>query len=164
GYRVILGAANRSPARERAVIETLLENRPDGLILVGSELPVATIARFAAHVPTVLMGRIASRSSFDCIAIDDRRGAELLVEHLAGLGHTRIVHVDGGRGSGAGLRRSGYQRTMTRLGLGEEVDVLPGEFTEEAGAAAARVLLKRRRRPTAVFAADDLMAIGMLEA
>jgi DNA-binding LacI/PurR family transcriptional regulator len=163
GYRVVLGLANRSAQREQAVVETLLQYRPDGLILIGSRLATPVIASLARQVPTVLIGRIARDPSIDCIAIDDTRGSALVVEHLAALGHRSIVHIDGGTGAGAAPRRTGYRRAMARLGLGEHIDVIPGDFTEDAGAKAARLLLDRKELPTAVFAADDLVALGVLE-
>lgn len=163
GYQMILGAANRSPQREQSVIDALLEYRPAGLILVGSRLPGPKIARIAEQVPTLLLGRI-SRLPVDCLALDDAMGAELVVEHLVGLGHRHILHIDGGNESGAHQRRAGFRRTMKRLGLVDTAEVVPGELTEAAGIQVARMILGRRRRPTAVFAANDLIAVGALGA
>ncbi|MCU1596015.1 MAG: putative LacI family transcriptional regulator [Frankiales bacterium] len=163
GRRLILGLAKRDAEHEQAAIETLLQHRPDALILAGTVLPKAVLTRFGRQVPTLVMGRIVRDASVDCIAIDDARGAELVVEHLAGLGHSRILHVDGGGGAGAAPRRTGYRKTMTRLGLAEHIDVMAGDFTEQAGANAARQLLDRDVLPTAVFAADDLVALGVLD-
>ena len=163
GYRVILGVANRNAQREQAVVETLLQYRPDGLLLLGSRLETPVIARLARQVPTMLIGRIARDPAIDCIAIDDTRGSALVVEHLVALGHRSIVHIDGGNGAGAAPRRTGYRRAMTRLGLSKHIEVLPGDFTEDAGAKAARLLLGRKELPTAIFAADDLVALGVLE-
>src|SRR5206468_3990387 len=83
------------------------------------------------------------------------------VRHLAELGHRRIAHIDGGRGAGAAPRRTGYVREMKRLGL--EPQVVPGEFTEAAGVRAAESLLQVDELPTAVFAANDLVAAGALD-
>jgi DNA-binding LacI/PurR family transcriptional regulator len=163
GRRLILGVARRDAQRERAVIEMLLQHRPDALILAGTVLPKAVLAEFGRQLPTLIMGRVVRDASVDCIAVDDVRGAELVVEHLVGLGHRDIVHVDGGDGAGAAPRRTGYRKTMTRFGLAAHIDVVPGEFTEEAGARAARLLLDRAVLPTAVFAADDLVALGVLD-
>jgi DNA-binding LacI/PurR family transcriptional regulator len=163
GHRLVLGAVNRDPRRERMVVETLLEHRPDGLLLVGSLLPRALLDDYGRQLPTVVIGRLVRGAGVDCVAVDDRRGAALVVEHLAALGHQRITHVDGGNGAGAAPRRWGYRRTMARLGLAEHVDVVASEYTEAAGFAAAEHLLGRDRLPTAVFAADDLVALGLLD-
>jgi DNA-binding LacI/PurR family transcriptional regulator len=132
-------------------------------VLAGTVLPRAALAQFGRQLPTLVMGRVVRDAQVDCIAVDDAYGAELVVEHLVELGHRDIVHVDGGGGAGAAPRRTGYRKTMTRLGLARHIEVLPGDFTEEAGASAARQLLKRATLPTAVFAADDLVALGVLD-
>jgi DNA-binding LacI/PurR family transcriptional regulator len=163
GRRLILGVAKRDAQRERSVVETLLQHRPDALILAGTVMPRTVLAQFGRQLPTLIMGRVVRDAYVDCIAVDDARGAELVVEHLVGLGHRDIVHIDGGGGAGAAPRRRGYRKTMTQLGLAEHIDVVPGDFTEEAGASAARQLLDRDALPTAVFAADDLVALGVLD-
>jgi DNA-binding LacI/PurR family transcriptional regulator len=72
------------------------------------------------------------------------------------------VHVDGGLGAGAARRRAGYERTMDELGLGRQAAVIPGDFTEVAGVRGAEQLLGGKELPTAVFAANDLVAAGAL--
>jgi DNA-binding LacI/PurR family transcriptional regulator len=84
------------------------------------------------------------------------------VDHLVGLGHRAIAHIDGGRAPGAADRRRGYRTAMNRHGLGGHIRVLPGGLTEEDGATAARVLLAARPRPTAVMAFDRC-ATGVLD-
>src|SRR5918994_1955608 len=89
-------------------------------------------------------------------------GARLVVDHLVSLGHRRIAHVDGGRGAGGADRREGF---LTRQGgprLTAGAGVVPGAFTEEGGAAGIDQLLEQSKRPTAVFVANDLAAVGAL--
>ena len=162
GYRVILTAASHESARERVAIETLLEQRPDGLVIAGSLLPPKALAAIAQRTPLTLVGRVVRESGVDCVTIDDSHGAESAVEHLASLGHRAIVHVDGGKGAGARERRNGYRRAMKRAGLENEIRVMPGEYLEEAGVSAAQQMLADGL-PTAVFAANDLIAIGLLD-
>jgi DNA-binding LacI/PurR family transcriptional regulator len=69
------------------------------------------------------------------------------------------VHIDGGQGAGGAPRRAGYERAMAEAGL--EARVIPGEFTEQAGEHAAEILL--RDLPTAVFAANDLVAVALID-
>jgi DNA-binding LacI/PurR family transcriptional regulator len=98
----------------------------------------------------------------DTVNNDDEAGARLVVEHLVELGHRHIVHVDGGRGAGASQRRTGYTRAMKEAGL--EPRTFRGAFTEASGVAATRQALDDRRPTTAVFAGNDMSALGALDA
>jgi DNA-binding LacI/PurR family transcriptional regulator len=162
GYRLLVNTGSRRPTGERAALETLLELRVDGIILTGARLAAADIAAAAREVPVTLVTRVVRDPSVDWVTSDDTHGAELAVTHLAALGHRRIAHVDGGRGAGAAARRRGYQQAMARLGLDRYVQVVHGDFTEASGVAAARRLVRSVERPSAIFAANDLCALGVL--
>lgn len=164
GYQLIFGAGNRETAREMAAIETLLEHRPDGLILLGCQQTTEVVGKVGDQIPLALISRVVKHARVDCFAVDEARGAALAVNHLAALGHQRIAHVDGGNGAGATGRRAGYRNAMTKLGLKDEIRVIPGIYTEEAGVEAAKELLSEGELPTAVFAANDLIAMGLLSA
>lgn len=164
GYKVLLNTGNRVPAREDEAIEALLELRAEGLIVAGPMLESRQIVEASRQTPIVLVGRAARAPSLDSVTDDDRVGAILVVEHCASLGHTRIAHIDGGQGAGSVARRQGYAAAMRRLRLGREAAVASGAFTEEGGHNAALRLLELRPRPTAIFAANDLAAIGALNA
>jgi len=163
GYRLLLATSGRSQRRERAMLEALLEQRADGVIVVSPRMPSREIAALVDTVPTVVTSRRLRGEPIDSVATDEAHGARLAVEHLAQLGHERIVHVDGGSGASAAGRRSGYRRAMRALGLAAHAHVLAGEFTEQSGVEAAQALLRARRPPTAVFAANDLQAAGLLD-
>ena len=110
------------------------------------------------------MARTIAGSRVDCVSNDDPAGAALAVDHLVSLGHRRIAHIDGGQGAGAQARRQGYLQTMRRHRLGRQARVARGDYTEEGGAKGVAALLERGPRPTAIFAANDLSAIGALDA
>lgn len=162
GYRVIISTGGRRPSRERAMVEALLEYRPDGLILVSPRLAAADVAAAAAAAPIVLVGRHLRDAAIDCVLTDDALGARLAVEHLLELGHKDIAHIDGGRGAGSAPRRATFKALMREAGLEDRARLVGGEFTDAAGVRGVELLLAGGRRPTAVFAANDLVASGAL--
>jgi DNA-binding LacI/PurR family transcriptional regulator len=156
-----LGAGFNSATRELRAVESFLAHRVSGIVLVGSRLPAEEIAGLAARVPTVVVGR--KLDGVDCVLVDDTRGGRLATEHLIELGHERIAHVDGGSGAGAGRRRSAFLEVMAEAQLSPTV--VPGDYSQASGYEAARGLFANvRERPTAIFAANDLMALGVLGA
>jgi DNA-binding LacI/PurR family transcriptional regulator len=162
GYKLLLGAGGRQAKRERAAIGALLEYRVDGLILVSPRLRAADVAAAGSEAPLVLVGRQIRGVDADFVVIDEAHGCELVLDHLVGLGHERIAHVDGGSGAGGPQRRTAYVRGMKQRRLGRHVQVISGDFTEEAGVSAAERLLRDGELPTAIFAANDMVAAGLL--
>lgn len=162
GYEVVLGAVTPTHG-EPAVVETLLGFRCEALILLGPEFDDRVLAGLAARAPVVVVGRRTACPGVDVVRTADARGIGAVVDHLVGLGHRRISHLSGGSGTIPADRESGYTRAMKKHGLSEEIDVIDGDFTEGAGISAARTLLARAHRPTAVCAANDRSAIGLLD-
>jgi DNA-binding LacI/PurR family transcriptional regulator len=163
GYRLLIITGGRRQQRERAMLEALLEYRTDGLILVSPRMSGPQIAADVGSLPCVVVGRRIRNGHLDCVMTDESRGAHVAVEHLVELGHERIVHIDGGQGAGSAPRRAGYLRAMDETGLKRQAKVIAGEFTEDAGAAGAEALLRRGELPTAIFAANDLVAVGLVD-
>jgi DNA-binding LacI/PurR family transcriptional regulator len=162
-YRVLIGTSGRRSRGEQAALESFLELRADGLLLVGARLPTREILAVARTTPVVLVARGIQSSFVDSIKNDERAGARLVVSHLVGLGHRRIAHVDGGSGAGAGARREGYRQAMREHGLGNGIRIVSGDYTDSAGIRAAARLLEDGELPTAVFAANDLVAAGLID-
>jgi len=163
GYRILITTGGRRQRREHAMLEALLEYRTDGLILLSPRMRPAEMAEAVGPAPAVVVGRVIRDGAFDYVVNDDELGAKLAVQHLTELGHERIVHVDGGLGAGAARRRAGYLRAMEDSGLAKHALVIPGDFTEAAGVRGAERVLAGRELPTAVFAANDLVAAGVLD-
>jgi DNA-binding LacI/PurR family transcriptional regulator len=164
GYKGLINTSDRKRDREEDAIESFLELRVDGLILATSRIDDRTIARASNAVPVVVMGRRTSDASTDSLTNDNEMGAEIAVEHCASLGHRRIAHVAGSESMAARRRSMGYERAMERFGLAEYTTIVEGGFTEAEGYRGGRELLTRRPLPTAIFAANDLCAIGVLNA
>jgi len=164
GYRALITTGNRDPSAEERALAQLLELRADGLVIAGARLPAEAVASAARSVPTAVVGSNLRLRNVDVVVDDDFRGAELAVEHLVQLGHKDIALIDGGQGAGAAERRAGYEAAMRGARLGARILVEPGDFTESGGYEAARRLVARRHRPTAIFASNDQSAVGALDA
>jgi DNA-binding LacI/PurR family transcriptional regulator len=164
GYRILIITGGRRQQRERAMLEALVEYRPDGIILVSPRMGAGEMTGALRGLPAVVVGRALRDGGVDAVMTDEAKGSHLAIEHLVQLGHERIVHIDGGAGAGAAPRRGGYLRAMREAGLGQLSAVVAGDFTEEAGAHAAEQILRRRgKTPSAVFAANDLVAVGAID-
>ena len=164
GYHALFNSGGRTAAGEAVAIDTLLQQRTDGIVMAGPVLDAGRMARVAAAVPVVVVARNARSDDLDSIANDDRMGARLAVDHLVSLGHRAIAHVDGGTGAGSPQRRSGFLQAMAGHGLAGSATVVRGSFTEEGGREGVRALLRGRERPTAIFVSNDLAAVGALDA
>lgn len=161
GFRVLILNGHRDARREAEAVETFLQLRVEGMALVGARLDDSDTARVGMAAPCVMVAGGSVRSGVDTVGTDDRRGAELAVEHLAALGHSRIVHMDGGTNVSAAERRSGYESGMRSAGLGDLVDIRPAG-DDEADALEVIDELLADDPPTAIFAFNDLLAAGAL--
>jgi len=160
GYELALSAV--TPDRgEAEATAGLLQDRCEALILLGPQTATARLAELATRLPVVVLARSVRSAAVDAIHTADAEGLHQAVDHLVGLGHRRITHIDGGRAPGAVERRRGYRDAMHRHGLDRHARIVPGGLTEEEGAAAARTLL--RDPPTAVTVFNDRCATGVLD-
>lgn len=167
GYNVILCNSNDDPERQAAYLRVLAEKRIDGLIFVvtGSDAVVrATLG--GINTPLVLLDREVSGVSSDLVEVNHVLGSQMATEHLLELGHPRVACISGPPGlSPSSQRRAGWKDALEKAGVErKESDLARGDFTARGGYLAMQTLLKRRPRPTAVFACNDLMAVGALTA
>jgi DNA-binding LacI/PurR family transcriptional regulator len=159
GYELVLSPITRTHGEPRA-IETLLGLRCEALILLGPASSARALAELARQLPVISVGRRVRAAGVDAVRAADDQGVRQAVDHLAALGHREIVHIDGGAGTIAAVRRRGYRAAMEAQGLTPRV--IPGDLTEQAGAAAAASLLGAL--PTAIVAVNDRCAVGALDA
>jgi LacI family transcriptional regulator, galactose operon repressor len=148
-----------------ADVEMLRRKKVDGLLLVAGALGRShALAEATKGIPTVAMDRSVPCLPADLVTVDHRRGARLATEHLVELGHRHIAHLSGPPNvTSSRERRAGWRQAMRKAGLAPTL-VEEGDFSEDSGYAAARRLLDSEADCTAVFAANDLSAIGLLRA
>lgn len=164
-YRTIVVVGSDDAAAERAELEKLLEFRVEGIIALGHRLPDGAREAITADCPAVIIGsEHKDIPHLGSMCNDDVFGAGLAVDHLVALGHDRITHVDGGPSSVARDRRHGYRDAMRRCGLGDNITVVEGSFTEEGGYRGASRALDAPATPTALFVVNDLAAMGAMAA
>ena len=159
GYHLLLSGSHADRDEMRAVVQAV-RGLVDGLIVMSPDLdPAALCCDLPPGIPAVLLN--AKADGRPSITIDNAGGARDVVRHLAGLGHERIAFITGpARNNDAEQRRRGFRAGAKALGI--EAVELAGDFTEESGYEAAKAVLAMKPRPTAVFAANDSMAIGAL--
>lgn len=159
GYQVLLANGALDVERSLQAASTFADLQVDALILVGLRGPIEPLIEQARRIPTALVAQPATTDAMDTVQTDEYIGSHLAVEHLAQAGHTSIVHVDGGSGASAAIRRAGYERAMQQHGL--QADIISSDFTPEGGRKAALALSERPTLPSAVFAANDMIAAGL---
>lgn len=154
---------------DRHGIETAMRamrGRVDGVVAMSPDLDAESLLSVPSTMPVVLLCSVSRGNELDSLTIQNCRGAREMVAHLVSLGHKRIAIIKGApRNYDAAERLRGYRVALKEAGL--ELDSAlerDGGFTEEGGYAAAMSLLQLEDRPTAIFAANDSMAIGVLSA
>ena len=165
GFELSVTLNTETRTLERAV-DTLLAQRCGALVLVGPLDPedrLAALADEAGTAPVIVVDRYAEVPTLDALRIDDDAAFATLVDHLVGLGHTDIWHVDGGDYVSAGPRRRAYLAAMAGHGLDDRARILPGGGTPMAGAAAAMALIEATDPPTAIVGYNDRVACGLVD-
>lgn len=161
GYHVSVADSQPGENRIHEAIDGLLAMHVDGLVIAaepGGSMPSRS------WVPMVVAGwRNGVPEGTDLIAGDDERGGRAAVEHLLKLGHTRIGHLSGAGGA-AEHRRNGYQAGILEAGLEVRIEGEARGTSEEDGYTAACRILEQYPDTTAIFAANDTMAVGAFAA
>lgn len=166
GYGVILCNTDGRPDRELSYVRLMRRKRVDGLLLCSTTIDAPYLKEVQqAKTPFILVSRLCSNPDLPFVITDDRQGARLAVEHLIALGHERIGFIGGPENV-----QSSRDRFLEYAAVLSENDCAVvdawhhfADFTQEAGREAGHRLLSLADRPTAVFAANDVTALGVLE-
>ena len=167
GYHLLVSSSHGERGETGAVFRAM-RGRVDGLVVLSPDLSVPALrASIPDSVPVVLVNSPSEAAgAFDLINIDNYSGAFGMVRHLRSLGHERIAFLRGpSPNADAAERLRGYREAMAslRLQAPEELE-LPGNFREDGGYRAGERIARMSRPPSAIFAANDAMAIGCLAA
>jgi len=169
GYHLVVESLhNDAPDLAQQVSRMVSALQPDGMILTPPlcDNPAVLKALRENQTPCVLMSPARDVKGMPSVRMDDTKAAEEMTNLLLGLGHQRIAFIKGPSDQAAsGLRYQGYARAMQSHGIAvDPAYVCTGDFVFQSGVDAAQQLLSRRARPTAIFAGNDDMALGVLAA
>ncbi|MBU1347762.1 MAG: LacI family transcriptional regulator [Alphaproteobacteria bacterium] len=161
GLHLIVSSSHDDASEAAAAIRSM-RGRVDGLIVLSPHLDSANLAaNLAGRLPVLLMNGGANDAGRPSMIVDNIGGAVAAVEHLLSLGRTRVAHIGGPAGNQeAREREAGYVQAMANAG--HATQVVAGDFTQASGHVAATVLMAEGVRPDAIFAANDMMAVGAL--
>jgi LacI family transcriptional regulator len=164
GYDVVLSNTNYDPERTSRYVRRLIERKVAGVALMTSELDPALISEMARREVSVVfldLGQPGPHMSNLCV--DYKAGIEEAIRHLVGLGHRRVAFVGGPEHlPSAAKRLEAFRGAVARLLPGESPRIFRGDFRLEGGRLAAREMLNGGDPPTAVVAANDMMALGLV--
>jgi LacI family transcriptional regulator len=153
-----------SAADRRELVVQLASRRVSGLLVLSAEIDDPMLDEISLRgLPAVLVNRGFGETRFPYVVNDEREGVRQVLEHLAGLGHKRIAHIHGPLTATTGSGRyQAFLELAPQFGFSRPLLAEAATFTREAGAQAARNLLRRSSRCTAIFASNDLLAMGVL--
>lgn len=163
GNQVMVAVGSADPRTELEAVRSFVDLRVDGVLLAGYTGSAEELAAALRGTPAVVVTRELKVDGVDSVLTDDFRSGSLAVEHLHALGHRRIAHVDISDWLPYTERREGYLHAMRQFGL--EPMLVHSDMTERGGRAVMEnFLASGAELPTAIFAHNDLTAIGIMEA
>ena len=162
GYSPLFVSGHWNAGAEARCIDVLRSRRVDGIVVLTGRLSDAALAACAQAMPVVVTGRNLSAPGLFSLNFDNFEGGRLATKHLIDLGHQRIAFIAGDQDHpDANERLRGYRAALETAGIAFEPElVVPGEYHEISGLLAVDRLLERQQRFTAIFAANDQMAVG----
>jgi LacI family transcriptional regulator len=166
GYSLVVFNSDEKPENERRILARIRTLSCDGIVLVPVGAGWPREARDGEGIPMVLFGRVVDDERSDTVTIDNVSAARQVTNYLLDLGHRRIgtitgpLHLTTGRG-----RLDGMLQAMEARGLAPHpADIRSGEFREDVAYSVAREIVDRPDRPTALYVASGVMALGVMRA
>lgn len=165
-YRVVVCDSQNQVKKERENCRWLLSGGVDGLILIGPMLEQAAVLELAetTGLPIGIFGRLVDHPNVTALYVENQITSFRATEHLINHGHRKLGFIAGAAGIADGEARFiGFRDALAQYDIPLNPDwVQVGNFSEEGGARALEALLNLPDRPTALFAANDEMAVGVL--
>jgi LacI family transcriptional regulator len=167
GYSVILCNTDDDEAKEARYVDVLIAKQADGVIFMSAGESIDCLQRlWDQNIPIVVTDREVPNALADMVLVDSQKGGYLVTRYLIELGHKRIACITGPtRATPSGQRVLGFDQAMAEAGLAvNPIYITNGDFRSQSGELAMNRLLALKTPPTAVFACNDLMAIGAIRA
>ncbi|HEY8392812.1 MAG TPA: LacI family DNA-binding transcriptional regulator [Capillibacterium sp.] len=168
GYTLLFSNSYESLEKTNILHKMVDSERVDGLVIVGSNIRETefVLNLLQEKIPFVLIERKLDDPKVNCIWVENEEGARLATDYLIQKGHTRIAHITGTHGIQVTIDRlAGYKQALASARLPfNPAYIRTGDFLHEGGYRATRELLQLNPRPTAIFAGNDTMAYGALQA
>jgi LacI family transcriptional regulator len=168
GYKSLIGVGRAMEPLETGLIDSMIDYRMDGLVLIAPRLGPETLARYAPQIPFVNIGHHEpAATGFDTVNSDDRRGAQMVVEALLARGHRDIgmISLDlqtPHRSNVSDIREDGYLAAMAAAGLSDRVRIDRMHLNPLPFDGELRAWLAASDRPRAVFCWSDLHGVQLL--
>ncbi|HEU4664550.1 MAG TPA: LacI family DNA-binding transcriptional regulator, partial [Dokdonella sp.] len=163
GLHVLVSSSHGDSDEASAAIRSM-QGRVDGLLVMSPHVDASFLHESLPDaLPAVLLNAPPDRSRFPTLNLDNHGGAVAMTRHLLSRGHRRIAMIGGPAGNlDADERRRGWLDALSEVSLAHDAPFFEGDFTEESGHAAGLRIAALAQRPHAVFAANDMMAVGCL--
>jgi len=165
GYQILVSGFHDDPGRVLEIARSML-GRVDGLMMLVPDESIDVVAKVRRRLPVVLLNPREEQNHCSSVRLDNRGGSLGMIQHLVGMGHRDIAIVTGPQTNvDADERLLGYREALLAAGLKPDpTREIAGDFREFSGFKAAEELLALAPRPTAVFATNDNMAVGLISA
>lgn len=166
GYRVLLANTNKQVEKEYEYLDHLKQRQVDGMILLSARMDKTVLQEVLDEYPVVLTADFLEGVAIPTVTIDNVSSARTATEHLINLGHQRIAHITGPMHLLVSQDRlKGYRQALLQNELDvDNILIQEGDFSHESGYNQMNKLLALEHPPTAVFAANDEMATGVIKA